>query len=122
MRSEHFLNRPSHGQQHWAFKTLEQFAEETGENPTDLGFISFRCLDDIEQVMVNDGEDERDCHLLTDLIKRMLQLDPDQRIRPLEVLQHLFFTENLSVSPSSDTSIGIRNIKETPEPHRKFQS
>ncbi len=64
--------------------------------------------------MVNDGENEGDRHLLTDLIKRMLKLDPDQRIKPLDVLQHPFFTQNLTGSPSADTSIGTRNIEETP--------
>ncbi len=42
--------------------------------------------------MVNNGEDQSDLLLLVDLIKRMLHLDPEQRIKPLEVLQHPFFT------------------------------
>ncbi len=50
------------------------------------------CLDDPEQLMVNNGEDQGDLLLLVDLIKRMLHLDPEQRIKPLEVLQHPFFT------------------------------
>uniref|UniRef100_A0A8C4DWF9 Protein kinase domain-containing protein n=1 Tax=Dicentrarchus labrax TaxID=13489 RepID=A0A8C4DWF9_DICLA len=51
--------------------------------------------------MFNDHQTEQ--RLLVDLIKRMLELDPDQRIKPLEVLQHPFFaqTSNPALSTSS---------------------
>uniref|UniRef100_A0A8C4EEM6 Protein kinase domain-containing protein n=1 Tax=Dicentrarchus labrax TaxID=13489 RepID=A0A8C4EEM6_DICLA len=42
--------------------------------------------------MFNDHQTEQ--RLLVDLIKRMLELDPDQRIKPLEVLQHPFFAQS----------------------------
>ncbi len=41
--TEDYFNRPRHGQQHyWTFKTPEEFVDETGENPTDLGYVNFR--------------------------------------------------------------------------------
>uniref|UniRef100_A0A3Q3W883 Protein kinase domain-containing protein n=1 Tax=Mola mola TaxID=94237 RepID=A0A3Q3W883_MOLML len=54
-------------------------------------------------------------HLLVDLIKRMLHLNPDERIKPAEVLQHPFFS--LSVPPSSPAHVYIEVEPEieTPE-------
>ncbi len=45
--------------------------------------------------MVIDGADQSE--LLLDLIKRMLHLDPEHGIKPLEVLQHPFIVQNIPV-------------------------
>uniref|UniRef100_A0A8P4GJW6 Protein kinase domain-containing protein n=1 Tax=Dicentrarchus labrax TaxID=13489 RepID=A0A8P4GJW6_DICLA len=50
--------------------------------------------------------------LLVDLIKRMLELDPEQRIKPLEVLQHPFFAQ--SPPQSSPTHICVEMSEEEP--------
>uniref|UniRef100_A0A8C4HUW3 Protein kinase domain-containing protein n=1 Tax=Dicentrarchus labrax TaxID=13489 RepID=A0A8C4HUW3_DICLA len=62
MGTEYYFREQRHGQQRWTFKSPEQFADHQTEQ-----------------------------RLLVDLIKRMLELDPEQRIKPLEVLQHPFF-------------------------------
>uniref|UniRef100_A0A8C4HX10 Protein kinase domain-containing protein n=1 Tax=Dicentrarchus labrax TaxID=13489 RepID=A0A8C4HX10_DICLA len=66
MGTEYYFRKQRHGQQHWMFKSPEQFAYETG-------------------VCAN----ETRCQRL-----KMLELDPDQRIKPLEVLQHPFFAQS----------------------------
>uniref|UniRef100_A0A3Q3VU06 Protein kinase domain-containing protein n=1 Tax=Mola mola TaxID=94237 RepID=A0A3Q3VU06_MOLML len=44
-------------------------------------------------------------HILVDLIKRMLHLNPDERIKPLEVLQHPFFSFSVHHrSPTTEIS------------------
>ncbi len=50
-----------------------------------------------------------------DLIKRMLHLDPDERIKSLEVLQHPFLTRSLPESCSPGASIEEIDQRETPE-------
>ncbi len=86
MDTEYYLNRESNGQECWTFKTLEQFEHGTGENTEDLDRLSHRCLDDLEQMMVIDGDHQNEQCQLLDLIKRMLHLDPEQHIKPMEVL------------------------------------
>uniref|UniRef100_A0A8P4KPW6 Protein kinase domain-containing protein n=1 Tax=Dicentrarchus labrax TaxID=13489 RepID=A0A8P4KPW6_DICLA len=60
--------------------------------------------------MFNDHQTEQ--RLLADLIKRMLELDPEQRIKPLEVLQHPFFAQ--SPSQSSPAHICVQMSEEEP--------
>lgn len=45
----------------------------------------------------------------------MLQLDPDQLIKPLDVLQCPFFTYSLPQSSPADTCIQVDSDQETPE-------
>ncbi len=113
--TENYFDREMDGWEGWNFKSPEQYSWETGENPTVKEFHRLRCLDDLEQLMVNNGEDQRESHLLVDLIKRMLHLDPDERIKPLEVLQHPFITQSLPESCSPGASIEEIDEEETPE-------
>lgn len=54
--------------------------------------------------------------LLVDLIKRMLQLNPGQHFKLLEVQQHPFFAHRLPLSFPADTCIDIVNTEqEAPE-------
>uniref|UniRef100_A0A671Y8Y4 Protein kinase domain-containing protein n=1 Tax=Sparus aurata TaxID=8175 RepID=A0A671Y8Y4_SPAAU len=56
-----------------------------------------------------------DKRLLLDLIKRMLELDPVQRIKPLEVLQHPFLTHSLEGGMQTQHSIVSSVCKARPE-------
>lgn len=57
-------------------------------------------LDELEQIMITNNRPQRDQHLLVDLIKRMLHLDQDLCITPLEVLQHpLYNCSDQSFNP-----------------------
>lgn len=55
----------------------------------------FSSLDDIEQVaaqlMSGDMEEQKELQNLTELVKKMLQLDAHECIKPAETLQHSFF-------------------------------
>uniref|UniRef100_A0A3Q3VZZ0 Protein kinase domain-containing protein n=1 Tax=Mola mola TaxID=94237 RepID=A0A3Q3VZZ0_MOLML len=97
--------------QRWKFKTPEEFE-------LDVRYHSVKellTLDDLQELMEMDRGHQSGQHLLVDLIKRMLHLNPDERIKPAEVLQHPFFS--LSVPPSSPAHVYIEVEPEieTPE-------
>uniref|UniRef100_A0A8C4HV66 Protein kinase domain-containing protein n=1 Tax=Dicentrarchus labrax TaxID=13489 RepID=A0A8C4HV66_DICLA len=96
---------------HWMFKSPEQFAYETGVCANETRCQRLKCLDDLEHLMM-DSDHQTEQRLLVDLIKRMLELDPDQRIKPLEVLQHPFFAQ--SPPQSSPGNICVQMPKEEP--------
>lgn len=68
-------------------------------------------LDDLS--VLTDKGHTIDEHLLFDLIKKMMQIDADKRITLLEVLQHPFFINSLSIQNSSFTYIEKVNIEVT---------
>ncbi|TWW61905.1 Homeodomain-interacting protein kinase 3 [Takifugu flavidus] len=77
------------GEHHWRFKSPSEYEEETGLQAQT--FTSIR-LDDVPMIMAHG--DPEDKNLFADLLKRMMQLDQDERITPLEVLQHPFLNES----------------------------
>uniref|UniRef100_A0A3Q3VRZ1 Protein kinase domain-containing protein n=1 Tax=Mola mola TaxID=94237 RepID=A0A3Q3VRZ1_MOLML len=54
-------------------------------------------------------------HILVDLIKRMLHLNPDERIKPLEVLQHPFFSFSVHHRSPAHVCIEVNPDIETTE-------
>ncbi|CAJ1055091.1 homeodomain-interacting protein kinase 2-like [Xyrichtys novacula] len=76
----------------WRLKSPEEFQAESGYLPQ-LKYHSLDSLDDLEKRMDLQRGHEEDHHLLMDLVKKMLDTDPEQRIKPHEVLQHPFMTE-----------------------------
>ncbi len=110
--TKYYFNKESSG---WKFKTPKEFAFETGFHATETRRIRLKRLDDLEQLLEINRGHHSDHHLLVDLIKRMLQLDPEQRIKPLEVLQHPFFAHSLPQNSPTDTCIDMTDIEvETP--------
>ncbi len=83
------FQQPSDGQQGWLLKPPQRFWEETKYRPFKTSHFALTCLDDLEEVLVANKEDQMYQSLFLDLIKRMLHLDLDQHIKPLEVLQSL---------------------------------
>uniref|UniRef100_A0A3Q3F1Q0 Protein kinase domain-containing protein n=1 Tax=Labrus bergylta TaxID=56723 RepID=A0A3Q3F1Q0_9LABR len=82
-----YFNQQRYGPQRWRFKTPS--------------------LDDLEKLMeVNRGHNS-DHGLLVDLIKRMMHLDQDQRIKPQEVLQHPFLTGSLPQNSCPEVRIDM---------------
>lgn len=79
---------------HWRFKTAEEYEEETGFQAQTC--MSIR-LDDVPKIMAHG--DLQDKNLLVNLLKRMLQLDQDERITSVEVFQHPFLADNLPQNP-----------------------
>ncbi|CAJ1055042.1 homeodomain-interacting protein kinase 2-like [Xyrichtys novacula] len=76
----------------WRLKSPEEFEQQSGYLPQ-LKYHSLDSLDDLEELMDLQRGHEEDHHLFMDLVKKMLDTDPEQRIKPHEVLQHPFMTE-----------------------------
>ncbi|XP_037610617.1 homeodomain-interacting protein kinase 1-like [Sebastes umbrosus] len=110
--TEYYFQYESNSEQHWRFKTPEEY--DPGLYSEDTRYTKLTCLDDLEQLM--SGGQQSDQRLLVDLIKRMLQLDADQRIKPPEVLQHTFFAPSLPQSSPANICIEMMDTEEsTPE-------
>lgn len=77
-------------QPRWTFMKPHQYEQKTGHYAKDWRTMKLRTLDDLKKFMVTDNCDQRDQILLVDLIKEMTDLDPERRIKPEEVLSHLF--------------------------------
>lgn len=107
--------------EHWIFKSPEAFAEQTGFYAEETRQIKLDNLDTLVHFMREEREGSHQ-RLLVDLIQRMLDLDPDVRIKPLEVLRHPFLNiTSCSADPSanttddgpSDLEVSTENTKET---------
>ncbi|XP_035212726.1 homeodomain-interacting protein kinase 2-like isoform X2 [Stegodyphus dumicola] len=85
----------------WKLKTPEEHEAETNIKSKEARKYIFNCLDDMAQVNVPDdlggselSAEKADRKDFIDLLKRMLTLDQDRRISPLEALNHHFVTLN----------------------------
>lgn len=94
-RTDYYFHKQPNNQRMWAFKTPEEFSYKTEIYPRETRRFTVNSLDDLEQIMVINNGPQRDQHLLVDLIKRMLHLDQDLRIKPQEVLQHPLYNCNI---------------------------
>ncbi|XP_027131748.1 homeodomain-interacting protein kinase 2-like [Larimichthys crocea] len=122
LKTGYYFDRDqTNGQQHWTFKSPEDFAEQTGIYAVDTREYRLENLDALVHVMEEETERTHQ-GLLADLIKRMLHLDPDARIKPLEVLHHPFFsiTSSSSADPvttmddgPADLEVSTENTEET---------
>ncbi|KAG8011053.1 Homeodomain-interacting protein kinase 2, partial [Nibea albiflora] len=93
----------------------EAFASETGFYAEETRAYKLNNLDALKHLVTKERQ-QSDQHLLVELIKRMLDLDPDQHIKPQELLRHPFFHYNASQSSSVDPSINtMDNKQEAPE-------
>ncbi|KAM7383703.1 hypothetical protein PAMA_011184 [Pampus argenteus] len=94
-----YFYRQENGQQQWRFKTPEEFTHDTGCNVGDMKHIILNSFGHIEVVMVIGSGRQHNQRLFIDLMKKMLQLDPDHRLKAMEVLQHPFFDNSVPQSP-----------------------
>lgn len=108
LATEEVFSLQRDGPQRWKFRTPEDF----GYMPVETRTYFLRSLDDLVDIMDWQRECHRDHHLVLDLLKRMLCLDQEKRIKPLEVLQHPFLSESLPLSPCADTNINMNNAEE----------
>eukprot|EP00064_Thunnus_orientalis_P017261 superscaffoldBa00003621_g17341 len=89
--TDYYFHKQPNSQRMWTFKTPEEFSYETGIYAEEPRCLELGSLDDLEQIIVMNRGPQRDQRLLLDLVNKMLQLDADLRIKPLEVLQHPLF-------------------------------
>ncbi|XP_056228484.1 homeodomain-interacting protein kinase 2-like [Seriola aureovittata] len=107
-RSNHFFKiQGSYNQHTWRLKTPEDFAAFTGHHFRDTR--SFRSLDALEKLLYfkNKAEMKEVPHFV-DLLKKMLMVDKNGRIIPLEVLEHPFFS--VEQHTDSTQNIAITNL------------
>ncbi|KAM4036982.1 LOW QUALITY PROTEIN: homeodomain-interacting protein kinase 2 [Anomaloglossus baeobatrachus] len=83
----------------WRLKTPDNHESETGIKSKEARKYIFNCLDDMAQVnMTSDLEgsdmlvEKADRREFIDLLKKMLTIDADKRITPIETLNHPFVT------------------------------
>ncbi|XP_053574913.1 homeodomain-interacting protein kinase 2 isoform X2 [Bombina bombina] len=83
----------------WRLKTPDDHEAETGIKSKEARKYIFNCLDDMAQVnMATDLEgsdmlvEKADRREFIDLLKKMLTIDADKRITPIETLNHPFVT------------------------------
>lgn len=97
--TDYYFHKKPNSQRMWTFKTPEEFSYDTGVYAEETRFFQMESLDELEQIMIRHNGHHSGQHLLVDLVKKMMHLDPDQRIQPLEVLRHPLF--NTSIPQSS---------------------
>lgn len=103
--NDFFVN--SSRQPRWTFMKPYQYEQKTGYCPKDRRIMKLKTLDDLKKFMVTDNCNQRDQILLVDLIKEMTDLDPERRIKPEEVLSHLFLEACQTHRVPDRSQIGI---------------
>lgn len=98
--TEYYFDKMSNGSQKWRLKPEEDFHFK------DERKHCLTSLDGLQEFMKQTKGRQPGQHWYKDLVKRMMQLDPDVRIQPCEVLQHPIFSNDvfLTVSESSRAS------------------
>ncbi|XP_029105596.1 homeodomain-interacting protein kinase 2-like isoform X3 [Scleropages formosus] len=99
-KTTRFFNRdPDSTYPLWRLKTPEDHEAETGIKSKEARKYIFNCLDDMAQVnMTTDLEgsdmlaEKADRREFIDLLMKMLTIDADKRITPIETLNHPFVT------------------------------
>uniref|UniRef100_UPI00398F5259 homeodomain-interacting protein kinase 2 isoform X3 n=1 Tax=Pristiophorus japonicus TaxID=55135 RepID=UPI00398F5259 len=99
-KTTRFFNRdPDSSYPLWRLKTAEDHETEMGIKSKEARKYIFNCLDDMAQVnMSTDLEgsemlaEKADRREFIDLLKKMLTIDADKRITPIETLSHPFVT------------------------------
>uniref|UniRef100_A0A8B9KRC4 non-specific serine/threonine protein kinase n=1 Tax=Astyanax mexicanus TaxID=7994 RepID=A0A8B9KRC4_ASTMX len=99
-KTTRFFNRdPDSTYPLWRLKTPEDHEGETGIKSKEARKYIFNCLDDMAQVNVTtdlEGSDmlaeKADRREFIDLLTKMLTIDADKRITPIETLNHPFVT------------------------------
>lgn len=93
-QTEEYFCQEGHKTPSWRLKTAEEFNDDTGYHQ-DEDLDSFDSLDDILSVLEYQEQDGPNQELFVDLLKRMLHLDPQQRVTAKEALKHPFFSVQL---------------------------
>lgn len=106
-----FFIQTTRGQSRWIFMRPRHFEVRTGYRAKDRRHMKLRSLDDLKKFMLMDSSNQSDQLLLVDLIKKMMDLDPERRIKPQEVLEHPFLDTNLNQS-SHDNTLAQDNTEE----------
>ncbi|KAL7388433.1 hypothetical protein ABVT39_013816 [Epinephelus coioides] len=108
----YFVEGPSG---HWRLRTPQEFWLYITP-PGDYRAYTFRNLDDLEtlpqeNLSMVEVDERKEC---IDLLKAMLEMDPDERITPRQVLAHPFITRGTLHHPSdAEASLGTPSTSST---------
>lgn len=73
----------------WTMKPIDQYKSETN-SATAKNPEPFNCFDDIRKALLYPRGIQNNLNEFLDLIKKMLEVDPDKRPAPADILQHPF--------------------------------
>lgn len=90
-RTQHFFNKEIDVHPRWMLKSEEQYRCESNTMSSPIP-EPFDCFRDIESSLLFNRETHTGLDLFLDLIHSMLHIDPEKRIKPVEVLQHSFIS------------------------------
>ncbi|XP_047198321.1 filaggrin-like [Hippoglossus stenolepis] len=83
----------------WKLKTPDEYRKETGMRPMENRCLKFTSLDhlvDVRPINTHNSADRiaeiSDVYMFVDMLKGMLQLDPNTRATPCQVLEHKFIS------------------------------
>lgn len=88
-RTQHFFNKEIDVRPQWILKSEEQYRCESNTMTSPIP-EPFDCFSDIESSLLFNRENHTGLDLFLDLIQGMLHIDPEKRVKPLQVLQHSF--------------------------------
>lgn len=119
LTGNYFHHKPSCLQQWW-IKSEKEHEDETGIPLQDVRYLQLESIDQIEVFMqykygYQDGQEQ-----FMDLLKSMLQLDPNYRIQPMGLLEHPIFqpyNKNPTEEPQTEPGHHIEGEKEVDEAH-----
>ncbi|XP_068570101.1 homeodomain-interacting protein kinase 2-like [Cebidichthys violaceus] len=88
----------------WTLMTPMDFQAETGIKPSENRRHQFSSLDDLKTLSAHQtNTDAADRNACVELLKRMLQMDPRNRITPNNILAHPFITRSTGNSCRDET-------------------
>ncbi|XP_044202059.1 homeodomain-interacting protein kinase 3-like [Thunnus albacares] len=104
-----FCIEGNYNKQTWKLKTPELFARQTGHYYKDTRLFHFCSLDALEEGMCfGNKAEQNELQNFVDLLKKMLLVDKNRRIIPLQVLEHPFFS--VEQHAHSSQSINDKNL------------
>ncbi|XP_053722253.1 homeodomain-interacting protein kinase 4-like isoform X2 [Synchiropus splendidus] len=88
----------------WTFKTPEQYEKENRVKPKDRRKRILSSLDEIKSLPLHNkrSHSSEEISACVELMKKMLQIDPKNRISVYAVLLHPFLTDDLSLMSESE--------------------
>ncbi|XP_028279479.1 homeodomain-interacting protein kinase 2-like [Parambassis ranga] len=106
--TEEYFQPQDNSKQRWALRKPEEvfFSEDSSVHNR---YYFLRSLDDLEALMTHLSGSHPDQPHFVDLVKRMLHLDADQRIKPMEALNHPFFT---AIHPETNQGVVGVNMED----------
>ncbi|XP_061697226.1 homeodomain-interacting protein kinase 2-like isoform X2 [Syngnathoides biaculeatus] len=111
---DQYFRKECTGVHRWKLKSPEQFAKETGCQPKCARSLILNSLDELKMVMVDIVGQQCTEQLFVRLVKKMLDLDPNLRVKSEKVLLHPFFHSCPSCSGQTVSSIDKVSSEETP--------